>query len=85
MDKIEIKQVQTPSERRKFLTFPWKIYRDDPLWVPPLLPERRKVIDPDRGVFFDRGKAEFFLAYKGGKLAGTICAAEDPPTNQKRG
>jgi GNAT superfamily N-acetyltransferase len=85
MDKIEIKQVQTPVERRKFLTFPWKIYRDDPLWVPPLLPERKKVIDPDRGVFFDRGKAEFFLAYKGGKLAGTICAAEDPPTNQKRG
>ena len=85
MDKIEIKQVGSPGERRKFLTFPWKIYLNDPLWVPPLLPERKKVIDPDRGVFFDRGKAEFFLAYKEGKLAGTICAAEDPPTNQKRG
>ncbi len=85
MDEIEIRKVQTPGERRKFLTFPWKIYRDDPLWVPPLLPERMKVIDPDRGVFFDRGKVEFFLAYKEGKLAGTICAAEDPPTNQKRG
>jgi len=62
MDKIEIKQVGSRGERRKFLTFPWKIYRNDPLWVPPLLPERKKVIDPDRGVFFDRGKAEFFLA-----------------------
>ena len=85
MGKIEIKQVHSLIERRKFLTFPWKIYRNDPLWVPPLLPERKKVIDPDRGVFFDRGEAEFFLAYKNGKLAGTICAAEDPPTNQKRG
>jgi GNAT superfamily N-acetyltransferase len=85
MEKIEIKQVQSLLERRKFLTFPWKIYRNDSLWVPPLLPERKKVIDPDRGVFFDRGEAEFFLVYKDGKLAGTICAAEDPPTNQKRG
>ena len=85
MDVIKIKQVGSPGERRKFLTFPWKVYGNDPLWVPPLLPERKKVIDPDQGVFFDRGKAEFFLVYKNGKLAGTICAAEDPPTNQKRG
>jgi len=85
MSSIEIKPVRTAGEKRKFLTFPWKIYRDDPLWVPPLLPERKKVTDPRRGVFFDRGEAEFFLAYRDGKLAGTICAAEDPPTNQNRG
>lgn len=85
MSGIEIKPVRTAGEKRKFLTFPWEIYRDDPLWVPPLLPERKKVTDPERGVFFDRGEAEFFLAYRDGKLAGTICAAEDPPTNQNRG
>ncbi|MEE8356345.1 MAG: hypothetical protein V3R33_03460, partial [Anaerolineales bacterium] len=84
MSDIEIRPVQTKGEKRKFLTFPWDIYRDDPLWVPPLLPERLRVTDPERGVFFDRGEAEFFLAYRDGKLAGTICAAEDPPTNQSR-
>lgn len=67
------------------MNFPWKVYRGDPLWVPPLLPELKKVIDPRRGVFFERGEAEFFLAYRGGELVGTICAAEDPPVNQKRG
>ncbi len=85
MSDIEIRPVQTKGEKRKFLTFPWDIYRDDPLWVPPLLPERMRVTDPERGVFFDRGEAEFFLAYRDGKLAGTICAAEDPPTNLSRG
>ena len=85
MDKIEIVQVQTGNDRNKLLTFPWVVYQADPLWVPPLLPERRSVIDPQRGVFFRRGEADFFLAYKDGQLAGTICAAEDPPTNQKRG
>jgi len=85
MSGIEIRKVLTPRDKRRLLTFPWKIYRDDPLWVPPLLPERKSVIDPYKGVFFDRGEADFFLAYKDGKLAGTICAAEDPPTNKNRG
>ena len=85
MSEITIKKVETKREENKFLTFPWKIYRDDPLWVPPLLPERRGVLNPDNGAFLRRGEAEFFLAYKNGKLAGTICAAEDPPTNLKRG
>ena len=85
MSNIEIVPVQTKNDRNKLMTFPWKVYHDDPLWVPPLLPERKSVIDPQGGVFFKRGEAEFFLAYDDGNLAGTICAAEDPPTNQKRG
>jgi GNAT superfamily N-acetyltransferase len=85
MSEIEIRSVRTAREKRVFMTFPWKVYQDDPLWVPPLLPERSKVIDPKRGVFFDRGKAEFFIAWRSGKPVGTIMAAEDPPTNQARG
>jgi GNAT superfamily N-acetyltransferase len=83
--EIEILPIRTARERRTFLTFPWRVYRDDPLWVPPLLPERAKTIDPKRGVFFKRGQAEFFIAWRDGKPVGTICAAEDEPTNEFRG
>ncbi len=85
MSEITIKKVITKSDKNRFLTFPWIVYQDDLLWVPPLLPEKRCVLDPEKGAFLSRGEAEFFLAYKNGKLAGTICAAEDPPTNLKRG
>jgi len=74
---IEIRSMKTRAERRRFLTFPWKIYSDDPLWVPPLIPERLKVTDSRRGVFFERGEAEFFAAFRGGRMVGTICAAKD--------
>ena len=57
MNSLDILPVRTAKERRTFLTFPWHIYRDDPLWVPPLLPERAKAIDPERGIFFKRGEA----------------------------
>ncbi len=85
MSEIIIKKVETEREKNRFLTLPWKVYRDDPLWVPPLLPERRNVLDPEKGAFLRRGEADLFLAYKDGNLAGTICAAVDPPTNLKRG
>ena len=85
MSTIEIISVETATQRRRFATFPWQIYRNDPLWVPPLLGERLKFITPDQGVFFKRGIAEFFIALQDGKPAGTICCADDKETNAARG
>ena len=85
MTDISLKSVQSRADQRRFLTFPWKIYREDPLWVPPLLPGRMDMLDPQKGVFSRRGDVELFIAYQGGQLVGTICVAEDPPTNKNRG
>jgi len=85
MSSIEVRPIDSARERRIFLTFPWRIYGDDPLWVPPLLPQRAATIDPERGLFFKRGEADFFIAWRDGQPVGTICAAEDPPTNEGRG
>jgi GNAT superfamily N-acetyltransferase len=82
---IEIKPVQTKKEEHIFLAFPWRIYKNDPLWVPPLIPERAKAIDPKQGLFFKDGTAEFFLALKNGKPAGTLCLAEDKNNTRTRG
>lgn len=70
---IEIIQVANRREKQAFLTFPYQLYRADPLWVPPIYSERERHTDPARGKFFTYGEADFFLAYKNGKLAGTIC------------
>lgn len=85
MSAITIQAVLTRRQRQIFAHFPWRIYRNDPLWVPPMLPERLKTIDPERGPFFKRGIAEFYIAYRGGQPAGTICCAEDRPTNAAMG
>jgi GNAT superfamily N-acetyltransferase len=78
---INVRPVRTARERRIFLEFPWKIYRNDPLWVPPLAADRRKATDPRTGVFFKRGEADFFIAWRGGTPVGTVCAAEDRAYN----
>ncbi len=82
---IEVRPVETRRDRRTFLTFPWRIYAHDPLWVPPLLAERAAATDPRRGVFFKRGEAQFFVAWRNGRAVGTICAAEDRALNARLG
>ena len=85
MSAISVLPVRSRKERRIFLNFPWQIYKDDPLWVPPLMPDMRERIDPQKGVFFKRGEADFFIAWRDGQPVGTICAAEDRQANAERG
>ncbi len=62
---IDVNPVVTRRDREAFLRFPWRVYRDLPQWVPPILSSQRKEIGPERGFFFTDGfgsKAEFFLA-----------------------
>jgi GNAT superfamily N-acetyltransferase len=82
MSEIVIRKVENKQDLHTFLTFPWKIYKNDPLWVPPILADRYKVVDPEQGVFFQRGTAEFFIARRDGKPVGTICAAIDFKANE---
>jgi GNAT superfamily N-acetyltransferase len=74
---IEIRTVRTRLEKQLFLTFPWQMYKSDPLWVAPILSERQKAADPATGMFFKNGYAEFFLAYREGVLAGTLCCSHE--------
>ncbi|MGC9468252.1 MAG: GNAT family N-acetyltransferase [Anaerolineae bacterium] len=82
---IDVRPVRTARERRIFLTFPWYIYKDDPLWVPPLLPERASTIDREKGAWFERGDADLFIAWREDEPVGTMCAGEDRYTNELRG
>jgi GNAT superfamily N-acetyltransferase len=79
---LQVRPVGAPSELEAFLTFPWTIYRDDPLWVPPILSEHRERIQG--GAIAQRGEVQAFIARRGGRTVGTILAAEDPPTNKNR-
>lgn len=74
---IEVRMVKNKREREIFLRFPWKVYSRDPLWVPPLLPERRKEADSSQGLFFRYGYADFFIAWKDGQPVGTILCSHE--------
>ena len=81
---LAVRPVVGRREMRQFIEFPWIVYRGDPLWVPPLLPDRRRDLDPLRGEFFARGGAAgLFAAWRSQRLMGTVCAAEDCVANRR--
>jgi len=82
MQDFDIRRAVTRGEIRQFATFPWKLYKDDPLWVAPLLKDRMKFLDVSSGPFFEHGRAEFFTAWRNGRRVGTICCAIDEKANQ---
>ena len=78
---IEVSLVTTRKERDAFIKFPWKIYKSDPAWVPPLLIERKEFLDRKKHPFYLHGDAALFLARRGNEIVGRIMASDDPNYN----
>jgi len=79
---IEIVPVQDQRSRERFVRFAWQVYRDDPLWVPPLIRSQLHSLDPQRGSFFRYGEAVLFLARRDGRDAGRIAGWINHRANQ---
>lgn len=81
MGEIQITPVQSRAERDAFVKFPWRIYSNDPAWVPPLLVERKEFLDRTKHPFYEQGDAALFLARQGSEIVGRIMASDDPKYN----
>jgi hypothetical protein len=79
VDLSQKKQVQ------KFIEFPFRIYRDDPVWIPPLWVDMRTQLNPRKNPFFEHSTAEFFLAIQDGQVVGRIAALENRHFNEYHG
>lgn len=73
-DAITVEPVAGRRDRRRFLMLPWRIYEDDPAWVPPLLTERKTLLDRRKHPFHEHADVEYFLARRDGDIVGRIAA-----------
>lgn len=74
---IEIVSVDSRRDLKTFIKFPWRLYRGDPLWVPPLISDRLDYLDPARGLFYRQAEVALFMAKRGREVVGTIAAFID--------
>ena len=82
--RLAITPVTLAQDVREFLEFPWRVYRGDPHWVPPVWSEREALLDPQRNPFFGHGEAAFFLGRRDGQVVGTIAVGIDRLVNAHR-
>lgn len=82
MSNIEIKTLHPKKDITKFLKFAWKIYKNDPNWVPPLMMDKKKLLNKDKNPFFKTSQMEMFMAYKDGEPVGRIAAIKNDTHNK---
>ncbi|MBI5470782.1 MAG: hypothetical protein HY961_00410 [Ignavibacteriae bacterium] len=74
MSHVTIRPVRTKRDKRTFIKFQWKVYQGIPQWVPPLLLDRRKMLDTKKHPFYKHAEMEMFLAEQDGNVVGRIAA-----------
>lgn len=74
---MNIHPVQSRQDRRAFLELPYRLYRDDPVWVPPLRDEQRKQFEPRHNPFLEHCRWQLLLLKDGGVPVGRIAAFVD--------
>ena len=57
-----------------FIRLPWRVNENDANWVPPIIREVKKNLNPDKGPFYEFGEAQLFLALRNGEPVGRISA-----------
>jgi GNAT superfamily N-acetyltransferase len=74
---VTVKAVVSRADRKRFVDLPWKIYRGDPNWVPPLKASVREMLDVAHHPFYAGGREaelELFLAWDGPDVVGRVAA-----------
>jgi GNAT superfamily N-acetyltransferase len=82
MSSIKISKVENQNDLMRFIKFQWKIYNGDRYWVPPLLMDRKKLLNKEKNPFYKHAEADFFLAEKDGELVGRIGAIKNDLHNK---
>lgn len=82
---INVEPVRNRRDLKVFVTFPWQVYRDDPNWVPPLISDQMRALDPEYNPFFRHADVALFIAREGRNAVGTIAAFVDHRANEYRG
>lgn len=83
MSAIEIKKVESRRDLCKFIDFHNELYKGDPYHVPNLYFDEMNTFRKDKNAAFDFCEAEYFMAYRDGKVVGRVAAIINHSANKK--
>ncbi|MDR0542347.1 MAG: hypothetical protein LBH19_09075 [Dysgonamonadaceae bacterium] len=79
---IEIREVTTSPDLRKFVKFNIELYKNNPYHVPGLIDDELLTLDRQRNPAFEFCESIYFLAYKNGKIVGRIAGIINHRANE---
>ena len=85
MSLIEIKKVESKKDLKTFIDFHYDLYEGNEYDVPNFFSDEMNTLRQDKNAAFEFCEAEYYLAYKDGKLAGRVAAIINHKANNKWG
>ena len=82
---VTIKKVCSSAELKKFIRFNYELYKENPFSVPDLYDDMLNTFSRDKNAAFEFCDADYFLAYKDGKVVGRIAAILNNRDNETWG
>ncbi len=81
---MDIIQIDTRNKRdvKRFLDFPFQLYRDAPQWVPPFASDAKRMLDRQQHPFYRHSAAEFFIAVQADRVVGRLAVLDHRPYNE---
>ncbi len=80
---LEIKEVVTDSDMKNFVLFPYKLYRGNKFWIPPMISDEIASLKPGKNPAFEYCKAKFWIALQNNQVVGRIGAIINSKYNEK--
>jgi hypothetical protein len=75
---LKLIAVETAADRTRFVDLVWRLYANDPNWVPPLKSEVKGLIGGIKtNPWFGHAEAQFWMVERGGQIVGRISAQVD--------
>ena len=74
---MHIHTVESSKDLQRFIAFPYLLYKQDPIWIPPLRSEQKKLFNPKTNPFLQHCTYQLFLLMEDKKVIGRIAAFID--------
>lgn len=82
---VEIKEVKTKRDLKKFAAYPVKLYKRCPYYVPSIRSDELNTFNPKKNFNLRGNECKGFLCYKDGKLVGRIAGLINRKDNELTG
>jgi len=82
---IEVKEVRSHRDMRRFVRFPFRLYRSERNWCPPLVGDEFDTFNPRKNGALRFCEHQCFLAYMDGQIVGRIAAIINRRSDEKSG
>lgn len=81
MNELTIREVSTKKDFHRFLQFPYVLFKDDKMWVPPLILDEKTTFDKRKNPALEFCEYKIFMAYRGDKAVGRIVGIINTKSN----